>query len=264
MPTVDDSTVVIPETIELEFKFKSKNNKSWFKNNVGRLLTSRFKVSVGGVPVYNYGDEAKLNIYKDLWLTDEERSDMLSYGVASEDVRKLWSGFEPKPTDADAILLAEKTPRLRLKLDKTFTGNGSLYPHGLDQVLFQIEFPKADEVMVAATGSKVEGYSLEDVLLRFEVITCMSLANSEDNGSGVNLARNASKIYNSGKEVFFKQKQLIQEEIWPKDSTVRNVQINAPIKMLNAIALLFEEEDNKNSENFVSANIESVEVDLEA
>ena len=62
MPTVDDNTVVIPETIELEFKFKSKNDKSWFKNNLGRLLTDSVMVKIGGVPVYLNGKEAKLNV----------------------------------------------------------------------------------------------------------------------------------------------------------------------------------------------------------
>ena len=130
--------------------------------------------------------------------------------------------------------------------------------------MFQIQFPKAEEIMVASTGNKVEGYSLEDVLLRFEVISCMSLKSEEDSGMGVNLARNASNIYESGKEIFFKQVMLEQEEIWPKDSLVRNVQINTPIKMLNAIVLLFKNVDETDSENFVSANIQSVEVDLEA
>ena len=221
-------------------------------------------VKIGGVPIYQNGSEAKLNVYRDLWLTDEERKNRLNFGIASENVRKIWSGFNPKPTDADSVLLTSKTPRLRLKLDKTFSGNGSFYPSGLGQLMFQIQFPKADDIMIASTGNKVEGYSLEDVLLRFEVISCMSLKSEEDSGMGVNLAKNASNIYESGKEIFFKQVMLDQEEIWPKDSLVRNIQNNTPIKMLNAIVLLFKNVDETDSENFVSANIQSVEVDLEA
>ena len=85
MPTVDDNTVVIPGTIELEFRFKSKNDKSWFKNNLGRLLTNSVMVKIGGVPVYQSGSEARLNVYRDLWLTDEERKNRINFGIASED-----------------------------------------------------------------------------------------------------------------------------------------------------------------------------------
>ena len=37
-PMTDENTVVLPESIELRFKFKSNNNKSWFKNNLARLF----------------------------------------------------------------------------------------------------------------------------------------------------------------------------------------------------------------------------------
>ena len=263
MPTIDDSTVVDPDTIELEFKFKSANNKSWFKNNLAKLLTSNIQVTIAGKTVYTATEEGALGVYKDLCKSDQEREDMICYDIANEDMRKLWSGFSPAPTDADAVLLTSKTPRLRLKLDRTFSGNGSFYPYGLGNLMFRVTLPKPEDVMVAATGSKVEGYTLEDVTLRFETITCMSLRD-EDNPerSGTNLARVASRRYESGKEIFFKQPFQQLEEVWSK--SMLNCQINAPIKMLNAVVLLFQEVDSKDSEKFVSANIERVEIDLES
>ena len=129
---------------------------------------------------------------------------MLPFGIASEDTRKLWSGFKPAPTHADAVLLSSKTPRLRVKLDRTFGGSGSFYPYGLGGLLFKVRLPNPEDVMVAASGSKVEGYTLKDVLFRFEVITCMSLKEEDTIDSGVNLARVASKRYENGKEIFFK------------------------------------------------------------
>ena len=228
MPTIDDSTVVDPDTIELEFKFASKNNKSWFKNNLAKLLTNNIQVGIAGKIVYTATEEGNLGVYKDLWKSKEEREDMVCYGIGNEDMRKLWSGFEPAPKDADAVLLTSKTPRLRIKLDRTFSGNGSFYAYGLGN------------------------------LLRFEAITCMSLK-QEDNPerSGVNLARVASKRYAMGKEIVFKQPQRQVEEVWGKNETIKNIQVNAPI-------LLFQEADSTDSEKFVSANIESVNVDLES
>ena len=53
-------------------------------------------------------------------------------------------------------------------------------------------------------------------------------------------------------------------EVWSKNDTIRNIQINAPIKMLNAVVVLFKEVDGTDSERLVSANIERVDIDLEA
>ena len=265
MPTIDDSTVVDPDTIELEFRFASRNNKSWFKNNLAKLLTNNIQVKIAGKTVYTATEEGNLGVYKDSWKSKEEPEDMLCYGISNEDMRKLWSGFSPAPTDTDAVLLTSKTPQLRVKLDRTFSGNGSFYPYGLGNLMFRVTLPKPEDIKVAATGSKVEGYILKDVRLRFEAITCMSLKEEDDpERSSVNLARVASKRYAMGKEIFFKQPQRQVEEVWGKDDTIRNIQINAPIRMLNAVVLLFKNVDEKDSEKFVSANIESVDVDLES
>ena len=90
---------------------------------------------------------------------------MICYGIADDDTRKLWSGFDPAPTDTDAVLLASKTPRLRFKLDRTFSGNGSFYPFGLGNLMFRVTLPKPEDVMVAASGNKVEGVILWRMLL---------------------------------------------------------------------------------------------------
>ena len=72
MPTIDDSTVVDPDTIELEFKFASANKKSWFKNNLAKLLTNNIQVKIAGETVYTATEEGSLGVYRDLWKSKEE------------------------------------------------------------------------------------------------------------------------------------------------------------------------------------------------
>ena len=189
---------------------------------------------------------------------------MVCYGIGSEDLRKLWSGVEPKPTDATAVLLAENTPKICLKLDRVFSGNGALYPFGLGDILTSITFPKAENVMIAATGSNIEGYTIEKLSLRYETISCMSLKPEDIAANGPNLAAQAMAMYQGGKQLFYDQPVLQRTINWPKntDNSI-GIRVNAPIKMLNSIVVLFRDPDSNDSENFENAGIESIMVSVE-
>ena len=48
MPSLSPSQVLIPDTMNLTFKFKCSNTKSVFQNNLSRLLCDGLSVRVGG------------------------------------------------------------------------------------------------------------------------------------------------------------------------------------------------------------------------
>mgnify|MGYP002804342264 CR=1 FL=1 len=52
-------------------------------------------------------------------------------------------------------------------------------------MITSITFPKAEEVMVAAAGSNVESYTIQDVVLRMEIISCMALNDAEKEQGGI-------------------------------------------------------------------------------
>ena len=253
--------VVLPESIVLRFKFKSANNKSWFKNNLARLLLGDLEVKIGDVVVYKLADTSNVGIYQDLWLSEEEREDMVEKGLGSEDFRKLCSGFEPAPSDATAVRLFNTTPYLCAKLDRVFEGNGSLYPSGLENILNVIRFPDASKIMVAASGSKVQGYSIEDVRLEFESVLSEG-TRKEDMGKGSrNLAIEASNEYSGGKQMFFDAPFFVREEDYPKGaSSSHNISINPSLSMINTVLILFKDPRSTDSERFENADIESVNI----
>ena len=47
VPTLGANMCLVPDTFFLTAKFKSKNTKSWFLNNLGRLLVKQLQVMVG-------------------------------------------------------------------------------------------------------------------------------------------------------------------------------------------------------------------------
>ena len=62
---------VNPDSIYLSALFENTNTKSWFKNNLGRLLCKELQIRIGSSPVYDNKLENLVMVYKDLWLPDE-------------------------------------------------------------------------------------------------------------------------------------------------------------------------------------------------
>ena len=56
------------------------------------MLVDRLRIKVQGVEVYQNTGESMLQVYKDLWRSDDKRENRQSYGIANENVRKLISG----------------------------------------------------------------------------------------------------------------------------------------------------------------------------
>ena len=62
IPALNPSQCIIPDTFALSFKFANSNTKSWFLNNLGRLLVDRLSINVQGVEVYqNTGESLKIS-----------------------------------------------------------------------------------------------------------------------------------------------------------------------------------------------------------
>ena len=73
IPALKRSQCIIPDTLVLSFKFTNSNTKSWFLNNLGRLLVDRLSVNVQGVEVYQNTGESMMEVYKDLWGSEEDQ-----------------------------------------------------------------------------------------------------------------------------------------------------------------------------------------------
>ena len=68
-PKLKPDTCLVPDSLNLQFDFKNANAKSWFLNNLSKLLCERFVVKFAGEVVYDNTGESVLSVYKDLWKT---------------------------------------------------------------------------------------------------------------------------------------------------------------------------------------------------
>ncbi len=135
-PKLTQNVCVNPDSIYLSALFENTNTKSWFKNNLGRLLCKELQIRIGSSPVYDNKLENLVMVYKDLWLPDERREDMSEYGIATENLRKLMSGDDSASTTdkADNALFKARGKRIKIKLGKILNNQGLFAPSALNGV----------------------------------------------------------------------------------------------------------------------------------
>ena len=228
MPSLSPNQVIVPDTMNLTFKFVNSNTKSRFKNNLGRLLCEGLNVQIGGEIVYDNRGESIMEIYKDLWKSESKRDGMLEYGVANENIRKLMSGDDSATTSgkADDVLLEKNQKILKTKLGKILEGHGPYAPYDMSDLEYRIKLPEVSKVMVAQTGQSVGNYKLTDMNLEFETIEGEKLANEVKEG------------FNIGRDLWYDYTTLLKTLEWRKDSTREVIDIKIPHRSMKSIVLL--------------------------
>ena len=256
IPALNANQCIVPDTLALSFKFSNSNTKSWFKNNLGRLLVDRLTVNVEGKNVYENTGESLMEVYKDLWRSEEDRDNRQSFGIANENVRKIVSKDDSanKNTKTDGVLdstIADMMDRMKIPLGKILCDNGPYAPYGMADFEYRITLPSSSKIMVAQTNETKGTYKLTDMKLEYDLIESRSLA---DRVRGDYLA---------GRSLGYSYTSLLKTLVWGKDSTKEFVDINIPRKSMTSAVLLFTKKDTTDSEEFLFPNLTNVDVSVE-
>ena len=91
IPKMKMDSSLVPGNLHLLFTFKVSNTKSWFLNNLSKMLQKRLRIRLAGETVYDNNAENMYEVYKDLWKTNSERLDMIEYGIGNDNLTKLIS-----------------------------------------------------------------------------------------------------------------------------------------------------------------------------
>ena len=180
---------MVPDSLNLQFDFKNANAKSWFLNNFSKLLCERLVVKLAGEVVYDNTGENLLAVYKDLWRTSSEKDDMIEYGIAGENFRKLISKDDTGATTgntskvSDELMFSVHGTKQRIKLGKILEDHGLYAPHDMTNNLqYIITLPKAADIMVAQSGQSVGGFTLENLELEYETMENQDLVSDVISG----------------------------------------------------------------------------------
>ena len=229
---------------------------NYLVQNVSRALVNKFIVKIAATTVQETDSYSIYKTFEDLFLSTDERDNMLREGIQSEDLNKIRSGSSTKKTsgvDTENALNAVYGNKYRINLDHPIlTDHRVFYPQALpNDLVFELTLAPAHEVVNGSDGTKL-AYKLENIQMEYEVIR------SKD------LAAEAMSTYSTGKE--FAYDLVMRERVVPitRGSDTRlNLRVNPQRRSLKGILLLCINpyaSGSRNSEHFFNPDITKVKV----
>ena len=260
VPKLAENEVIVAGSLALVFNINLKvtgaHANNYLVQNVSRALVDKFKVKFAATTIQDTDSYSIYKTFEDLFLSRDERANMLREGIQSDDLNKIRSGAGDKKTsgvDAENKLNAVYGTKYRINLDHPIlTDHGVFYPQALyNDLVFDLTLAPAHQVVKGPDASKLV-YKLENIQLEYEVIL------SKD------LAAEALSTYKNGKE--FAYDLVMREIVVPitRGSDTRlNLRINPQRRSLKGILLLFINpfvSGAKDTEQFFNPDITNVKV----
>ena len=236
VPKLAADEVIVPGSLALVFDINLKvtgaHANNYLVQNVSRALVDKLIVKFASTIIQDTTSYRIYKTFEDLFLSKDERENMLREGIQSTDLNKIRSGAGDKKTtgvDEENALNAVYGTKYRINLDHSIlTDHGVFYPQALyNDLVFELTLAVVHEVVKGSDGSKL-GYKLENIQLEYEVIRSQTLANE------------AASTYASGKE--FAYDLVMREKVVPitrGSDTHLNLRVNPQRKSLKGILLLF-------------------------
>ena len=260
VPKLNENEVLVPGSLELRFDIDLSGGhaNNFLVQNVKRALVSKMVVKFPGTTLQDTVGYDIFKILEDLFLSQEERDNMLLEGIQSEDLCKIRSNAGDKKTSGDET---EKKlndiygTKYRIRLyHEILTDHGVFYPQALNnELVFEVTLAEASHVVKGSDPSKLK-YKLTNVQLEYEMIRSKTLADE------------ARSTYSGGKEFAYDRVHLEKVIPFQRASDTRlNIKVNAQRRSLKVILLLFVEPysaGTRDSEKYVFPELTKVSVTI--
>jgi len=260
VPKLNQDEVLVPGSLCLRFDIDLTGGEAnnYLVQNVSRALVSKMVVKFAGTILQDTDGYDLFKIYEDLFLSQEQRDDMILEGIQSVDLCKIRSDSGDKKTsgvDTENALNENFGTKYVIRLDhEILTDHGVFYPQALyNDLVFELTLAGANQVVKGSDPAKLK-YKLTNIQLEYEMIR------SEQ------LAQEAASEYSSGKEFLYDHVHLEKIIPFAKGSDARlNIKVNAQRRSLTAILLLFTEPytaGTRDSEKYVFPDLKKVKVTI--
>ena len=194
VPKLGGHEVFVAGSLALVFNINLAGGhaNNYLVQNVSRALVDKLHVKFADTSVHDMAGYDIYKILEDLFLSEDERANMLSEGIQSVDLCKIRSGAGDKKTsgvDEENKLQSVYSNKYRINLDHPIlTDHGVFYPQALyNDLSFELTLAPASPVVRGSDESKLV-YKLENIQLEYETIRSKSLADE------------ATSTYTNGKE----------------------------------------------------------------
>ena len=258
IPRLSSDDVIVQDSINFCFNIDmNSNTKSWFKQNLSKMLQKDLEVSMEGQRIYENPHESVFEVYKDLWKSEEIRQNSQQYGIANENTRKLLSksddgassGNDQKVSDK---LISDLSQKQKININKVISGNGPLCPFGLNNELtFKFRLPSSDELLDVQSSQTKATYTLKNCELEYQTIKSKSLADGIQNG------------YRSGVKLDFEDVNHVRTIQIETSDTKLSETINTPKISPNYLLILFRDSTDVDNEKYVNPSVKEIRVDYE-
>ena len=259
VPKLSEHEVLVSGSLALVFNINLSGGhaNNYLVQNVSRALVDRLHVKFADTSVQDTYRYDIYKIFEDLFLSADERANMLSEGIQSVDLCRIRSGAGDKKTsgvdEEKNKLQSVYRNKYRINLDHPIlTDHGVFYPQALyNDLIFELTLAPASQVVRGSDASKLV-YKLENIQLEYETIRSKSLADE------------ATSTYTNGKE--FAYDLVMRERVVPVKKgfdTILNIKVNPQRRSLKGILLLFINPYTagaRDSESYFNTDITKVEV----
>ena len=182
MPKLSENEVIVSGSLALVFNINLTGGhaNNYLVQNVSRALVDKLHVKFAATSVQDTDGYDIYKIFEDLFLSADERANMLSEGIQSVDLCRIRSGSGDKKTsgvDEENKLQSVYRNKYRINLDHPIlTDHGVFYPQALyNDLVFELTLAPAYQVVRGSDASKLV-YKLENIQLEYETIRSKSLA----------------------------------------------------------------------------------------
>ena len=258
IPRLSMDDVLVQDSLNFCFNIDmNSNTKSWFKNNLSKMLQEKLEVNMEGQKIYENPKESLYEVYKDLWKSEEIRQNSQQYGIANLNTRKLLSksddgassGNDQKVSDK---LIADLSEKQKISLNKVLSGNGVFSPFGLNNELqYKIRLPSSDKLLDVQSSQTKAEYSLKNCELEYQTIKSKELASAAHAG------------YKSGVKLDFEDVCHVKPfQILTTDTKISET-VNFPKVSPKYLLILFRKSDEADNEKYENPGVKSIRLDYE-
>lgn len=260
IPRLTENTFFVPGSVYLSTDVDiSGNEKNSVVNNLGRNLVSKLVVKWGPETILQIDNYDLYATFKDLWLSEKQRNNMVFQGIQSANLRALRSGVTEANVTGETA--NEKTlndvfgEKYKIPLDfELLTTHAPFYKFPIQEdVIFEITLAPKEDIIVTTTTTNMN-YELKNICLEYDTVTSESLA------------RQLWNNYNAGFSFLYDWIDHFKTVSVPRASTLINENINFPKRSIKGILLLFitdHTDGTRNSEKFENPKITNVKVTIE-
>ncbi len=181
IPKLEQNKLIVPESMKVTFNIDiTGDDDSWLINNVDANLVTRIEIKWGSYTLLNISKFDVLSCYKDLWLTINQRSNLIRRGIQTTNLSKLRSNATSGTANAsDTRLNRIFGNKYEILLDCTFlTDQHPFYPFIYKEgIVIDLYFQEPNLVINSSTTSVKTNYNLSNISFEYDTINEPQLAN---------------------------------------------------------------------------------------